>query len=176
MGFLGTSGNEFKPFDSLSRLELLLAFAQGLNYKFSGSIETILAAYTDAASIRSDVRSAIAALTQRGVVVNYPDIQTLNAEKVATRAEVCALLYKALVSTGEVVNISSQYAVEQTQEQAQIEDSDDTERDSKKPRRHCNQGIGNGAEGCDPGNSRPHGGSNDEGDRTVGGKKHRLGL
>lgn len=32
-------------------------------------------------------------------------------------------------------------------------------------RRNCNQGIGNGPEGCDPGNSRPHGGSNDEGGR-----------
>ncbi len=32
----------------------------------------------------------------------------------------------------------------------------------KKPKkRRCNQGIGNGSEGCDPGNSRPHGGSND---------------
>lgn len=39
----------------------------------------------------------------------------------------------------------------------------------KKPKQRCNQGIGNGAEGCDPGNSRPHGGSNDEGGRTPGG-------
>ena len=41
--------------------------------------------------------------------------------------------------------------------------------DGKKPKKpkkaHCNQGIGNGSEGCDPGNSRPHGGSNDEGGR-----------
>jgi len=43
------------------------------------------------------------------------------------------------------------------------------EADDRKPRRqNCNQGIGNGAEGCDPGNSRPHGGSNDEGGRTPG--------
>ncbi len=39
---------------------------------------------------------------------------------------------------------------------------DDDRRAGKKPRkRPCNQGIGNGSEGCDPGNSRPHGGSND---------------
>lgn len=45
--------------------------------------------------------------------------------------------------------------------------------DGRKPRkRNCNQGIGNGAEGCDPGNSRPHGGSNDEGGRTPGGRKN----
>jgi hypothetical protein len=42
---------------------------------------------------------------------------------------------------------------------------DDDDDDDRTRRRNCNQGIGNGAEGCDPGNSRPHGGSNDEDDR-----------
>lgn len=43
---------------------------------------------------------------------------------------------------------------------------DDDKKRGKK--RRCNQGIGNGSEGCDPGNSRPHGGSNDEGGRKPG--------
>jgi hypothetical protein len=43
--------------------------------------------------------------------------------------------------------------------------------DKKGGKRRCNQGIGNGAEGCDPGNSRPHGGSNDEGGRKPGKNK-----
>ncbi|MBW4572238.1 MAG: S-layer homology domain-containing protein [Tolypothrix carrinoi HA7290-LM1] len=167
-GFLGSSGNQFNPTANLSRLEILLSIARGLNYTFSGSTETILAAYTDASSIRSDVKNAIAALTQRGIVVNYPNIESINAEKVATRAEVSALLYKALVSTGDVADISSQYAVGQ-KEQPQVEERAEVQ--GKKPRQHCNQGIGNGAEGCDPGNSHPHGGSNDEGGRTPGGKK-----
>lgn len=41
----------------------------------------------------------------------------------------------------------------------------DRKPNKKAPKRHCNQGIGNGSEGCDPGNSHPHGGSNDEGSR-----------
>ncbi|OUL21261.1 S-layer homology domain-containing protein [Nostoc sp. 106C] len=168
-GFLSVSGNQFNPAQSLSRLEVLLTLARGLNYTFSGSTETILAAYTDTTSIRSDVRNAIAALTQRGIVVNYPDVQTLNANKVATRAEVTALIYKSLVSTGEVADIPSQYAVEKTQ-RSEVLDESITPAESGKPRRHCNQGIGNGAEGCDPGNSHPHGGSNDEGGRTPGRK------
>ena len=178
MGFLTVSGNQFNPKKALSRLEVLLAFARGLNYNVSGSTETILTTYTDATMIRSDVRSAIAALTQRGVVVNYPNVSTLNPEKVATRAEVSALLYKALVSTGEVADISSQYAVGQTQEAAELEQIAEMEQGdnvnvsrTKKPKQNCNQGIGNGAEGCNPGNSRPHGGSNDEGGRTPGGKR-----
>jgi hypothetical protein len=168
-GFLAVSGTQFKPTQSLSRLEVLMALARGLNYTFTGSTQTILAAYTDATSIRSEVRSAIAALTQRGIVVNYPNVQTLNADKVATRSEVAALIYKSLVSTGEVADISSQYAVEKTQRSEVLNES--LEAEDTKLRRNCNQGIGNGAEGCDPGNSRPHGGSNDEGGRTPGGKR-----
>ncbi|MBD2336271.1 S-layer homology domain-containing protein [Calothrix sp. FACHB-156] len=169
-GFLSVSSNQFKPTQSLSRLEVLLSIARGLNYTFSGSTQTILAAYSDATSIRSEVRTAIAALTQRGIVVNYPDVQTLNADKVATRAEVTALIYKSLVSTGEVADISSQYAVEKTQQRSEVLEQTIIPAESEKPRRNCNQGIGNGAEGCDPGNSRPHGGSNDEGGRTPGKK------
>jgi S-layer homology domain len=167
MGFLADFGNEFNPKQSLSRLETLLAIAGGLNYTVSGSTETILTTYSDATTIRSDVRNAIAALTQKGIIVNYPDVTTLNADKVATRAEVSALIYKALVSTGEVADISS--AVGQARGETEIEQV--AEGEPEKTRRHCNQGIGNGAEGCDPGNSRPHGGSNDEGGRTPGAKR-----
>ena len=45
-----------------------------------------------------------------------------------------------------------------------IDDDDDDD----VTRRNCNQGIGNRAEGCDPGNFRPHNGSNDEGGRQPG--------
>jgi hypothetical protein len=46
---------------------------------------------------------------------------------------------------------------------------DDWDDDDRRGRRsNCNQGIGNGPEGCDPGNSRPRGGSNDEGGRRPG--------
>ncbi|MBE9065927.1 hypothetical protein IQ260_04605 [Leptolyngbya cf. ectocarpi LEGE 11479] len=48
------------------------------------------------------------------------------------------------------------------------EERGDHRRNGRRRRRNCNQGIGNGPEGCDPGNSRPHGGSNDEGGRRPG--------
>ncbi|MCC5641718.1 S-layer homology domain-containing protein [Nostoc sp. CHAB 5824] len=169
MGFLNAViGKDFNPSQSLSRLDILVALARGLNYQTSGSTDTILSVYSDATTIRREYRSLIAALTQRGIVVNYPNVKMLNAERVATRSEVSALLYQALSSTGQVANISSQYAV--GQQQVAIEEQTETSTESVKPRRHCNQGIGNGAEGCDPGNSRPHGGSNDEGGRTPGNK------
>ncbi|WP_306557901.1 hypothetical protein [Nostoc sp. 'Peltigera malacea cyanobiont' DB3992] len=159
---------DFNPTQRLSRLDILVALARGLNYQSSGSTDTILSVYSDANTIRSEYRSLIAALTQRGIVVNYPNVNLLNAERVATRSEVSALLYQALSSTGQVANISSQYVV--GQQQVAAEQQTETSRARIKPRRHCNQGIGNGSEGCDPGNSRPHGGSNDEGGRTPGNK------
>lgn len=173
MGFLNTvASREFNPTQSLSRIEILVALARALNYQSTTSATNVLSVYSDASTISSQYRSLIAALTQRGVIVNYPDVKLLNAEKVATRAEVCALLYKSLVSSGEVADISSEYAVQQPQQQAEVEQrNDDAQEGRVKPRRNCNQGIGNGAEGCDPGNSRPRGGSNDEGGRTPGGKK-----
>jgi hypothetical protein len=58
-----------------------------------------------------------------------------------------------------------------TETQPEVEE-DSTDSQAGR-RRHCNQGIGNGAEGCDPGNSRPHGGSNDEDGRTSGNRHPR---
>ena len=170
MGFLNAViAKDFNPSQSLSRLDILVALAQGLNYQNSGSTDTILSVYSDATTIRREHRSLIAALTQRGIVVNYPNVNMLSAERVATRSEVSALLYQALSSTEEVANISSQYIVGESQQVA-VEEQTETSAEGIKPRRNCNQGIGNGAEGCDPGNSRPHGGSNDEGGRTPGNK------
>jgi hypothetical protein len=131
-GFLTGSGNQFKPNQALSRLEAMLAIARGLNYTVTGSTEAILAAYSDATSIRQDVRSAIAALTERGIVVNYPNVETLNADKVATRAEVCALIYKALASKGEVSDISSKYVVGGDKAEIDSDDDDDDDDDDDK--------------------------------------------
>lgn len=55
-----------------------------------------------------------------------------------------------------------------------LDGDDDNRNDSRRRdrrRRNCNQGIGNGPEGCDPGNSSPHGGSNDEGGRSPRGRR-----
>ncbi|MEH2237771.1 S-layer homology domain-containing protein [Nostoc sp.] len=114
MGFLNAViGKDFNPSQSISRLDVLVALARVLNYQNSGSTDTILSVYSDANSIRREHRSLIAALTQRGIVVNYPNVKLLNAERVATRSEVSALLYQALSSTGKVANISSQYVAGQ---------------------------------------------------------------
>jgi hypothetical protein len=44
----------------------------------------------------------------------------------------------------------------------------DKDKDHDKDHKKCNQGVGNGPEGCDPGNSNHHHGSNDEDGGTPG--------
>jgi hypothetical protein len=215
MGFLGiASGNEFNPSRSLTRLDILMALTKGMDYSFTGSTTSVLGIYNDVATIPSDVRSVIAAATQRGLVVNYPNVKSLSLNTVATRAEVAAFIYQALVSKGEMTEIPSPYVVGGEVSAPEVGAPEvnapevgapevgapevgapevnapevgapevgapevgapevnapegNAPEVSKPARQNCNQGIGNGAEGCDPGNSMPHGGSNDEGGRTPG--------
>ena len=112
MGILTPSANRrFRPNQKLTRLDVLTTIAKALNYKFTGSTRDILSIYQDASTIRSEHRVPIAALTENGVVVNYPNIRLLNTRKLVTRAEVCALLYRAMVSKGDVPDFSSVYTV-----------------------------------------------------------------
>ena len=168
MGFLEVgSSNDFNPNQNLTRVQVLTALAKGLNYSTSTSTEKVLQYYSDAASIPTNSRSLVAAATERGIVVNYPNVKTCNPNQVATRAEVAAILYQAMVHKGDAAAISTPYIAGTSTRAVEAGQTERGERN--KPRRqNCNQGIGNGAEGCDPGNSRPHGGSNDEGGRTPG--------
>jgi S-layer homology domain len=106
MGFFTTLGSKnFNPTQKLTRLDVLITLAKGLNYKFTGSTANILSVYSDASSIRSEHRDFIATLTENKVIINYPNKKLLNLKKVATRAEVSALLYRAMVSAGEVADL-----------------------------------------------------------------------
>ncbi|MBD2292652.1 S-layer homology domain-containing protein [Anabaena sphaerica FACHB-251] len=112
MGFFTVLGSrDFNPTQKLTRLDILITLAKGLNYKFTGSTKNILSIYSDASSIRSEHREFIAALTQNGVIVNYPNVKLLNGKKPATRAEVSALLYRGMVSAGEVADFASKYTI-----------------------------------------------------------------
>lgn len=173
MGFLEVgNSNEFNPDQSLTRLQVITSLVRGLNYSGSTSTEKVLQYYTDAIAIPTNYRRIVATATEKGIVVNYPNVKTCNPNQVTTRAEVAAILYQAMVSNGDAAAITSPY-IAGTPTRA-IEASQTGKPDSKKPRRqNCNQGIGNGAEGCDPGNSSPRGGSNDEGGRTPGNRPNK---
>lgn len=103
-GFMaGYPNNVFRPNQEISRVQVIVALAQGLNLKTDNL--TPLSTYEDASQIPAYARPAVAAATQRGMVVNHPNPQALKPLQNATRAEVAALVYQALanppVSTAE---------------------------------------------------------------------------
>lgn len=111
-GFLaGYPGNVFRPEQNIPREQVLTSLANGLNYAPTQATSTVLSYYNDASSISNFARNPIAAATERSIVVNYPNLKTLNPVRNATRAEVAAFLYQALVSSGDAQVIGSPYIV-----------------------------------------------------------------
>ncbi len=111
-GFLkGYPKQAFKPQQNIPRVQVLVALASGLNLKAPTSQNQILSVYKDAKDIPTYAISKIAAATANDLVVNYPNTQILAPNKVATRAEVAAMIYQALVKRGKLEAIPSQNIV-----------------------------------------------------------------
>lgn len=113
-GFLaGYPGGTFHPNENIPRAQSLVSLANGLQYASTAPADTTLQIFRDAGDIPGYARGSIAAAAERRIVVNYPDVQLLNPNQVATRAEVAAFIFQALVSTGQVAAIQSPYIVGQ---------------------------------------------------------------
>ena len=111
-GFLsGYPGNRFEPNQNIPREQVLVSLANGLNYNVSSNTESNLQYYNDANNISGYARSPIAAATDKQIVVNYPNVKFLNPQSTATRAQVAAFVYQALVSSGKATAIKSSYIV-----------------------------------------------------------------
>ncbi|MEI6065381.1 MAG: S-layer homology domain-containing protein, partial [Pseudanabaena sp. ELA748] len=112
IGFMsGYPGSLFKPNENIQRVQILVALANGLSFAPAKPIETTLQTYSDATVIPSYARSSVAAATENNLVVNYPNIKFLNPTQPATRAEVAAFVYQALVRSGQIQAINSPYIV-----------------------------------------------------------------
>ncbi len=114
-GFMsGYPEGNFLPDANISRAEVLVSLANGLGYSPSGSsVNSSLQIYNDANAIQDWARPSIAAATDKQIVVDYPNVQSLNPNRQATRAEVAAFIYQALASSGDVSAIASPYIVSQ---------------------------------------------------------------
>jgi S-layer homology domain len=112
IGFLsGYPGNQFRPNQAIPREQVLVSLANGLGYATTGNVETTLQYFNDASSISGYARSPIAAATDRRIVVNYPNVKFLNPTVTASRAQVAAFIYQALVSSNQATAINSPYIV-----------------------------------------------------------------
>ena len=105
----GYPDGTFKPQQQIPRVQALVALANGLG--LTANNQNILSFYTDAAQIPNYAIAPMAAATARQLVINYPTAKQLNPNRQATRAEVAAFVYQALVNAGRAQAIPSSYLV-----------------------------------------------------------------
>ncbi len=112
-GYPGTGypGNRFEPNQAIPRQQVLVSLANGLEYSPTTTVESTLQYFNDAYNIADYARSPIAAATEKQIVVNYPNVKFLNPTATATRAQVAAFIYQALVSSNQASAINSPYIV-----------------------------------------------------------------
>jgi len=102
VGFLsGYPDRTFKPNQQIPRVQALVALASGLKYSPTKTpSETLKQYFDDADQIPNYAIGAIAAATERYLVVNYPQVRRLNPNQNATRAEVTTFICRALGISG----------------------------------------------------------------------------
>ncbi len=93
----GYPNNIFRPTQNIPRVQVLVALASGLNYSPSLPVDTTLSqVFNDAIAIPHYAKNTVAAATEKGLVVNYPQVRQLKPNDFATRAEVSAFVCQAL--------------------------------------------------------------------------------
>jgi hypothetical protein len=98
-GFLsGFPDQTFGPENSLLRAQVWVALVAGLELLPQQTANlALLDRYRDRLSLPSYAVESVALATRLGMVVNVPDLAQLHPNRVATRADVCAAVYQALV-------------------------------------------------------------------------------
>lgn len=102
----------FDPNFPLTKLQALLALVSGLNLQqLSPPNLDALKVYSDASAVPNYAKDAIASATQLSLVFNYPITTDLRPNRTATRAEVSAMVYQALVITDRMPTVTSRYQI-----------------------------------------------------------------
>lgn len=93
----GYPNRMFKPNELIPRVQALTALASGLNYGVTADpINTVKKYYDDFGQIPGYATRAIAAATEKGIVVNYPNVKRLQPNQNITRGEIAALICRVL--------------------------------------------------------------------------------
>ncbi|NEP55200.1 MAG: S-layer homology domain-containing protein, partial [Moorea sp. SIO3C2] len=108
----GFPDKSFQPTLPVPRVQVLTALITGLNNNFVGDAAQVLDRYQDTDQVPEWALSKMAAATQSNIVVNYPNLDTLNPNQPATRAEVAAMIYQTLVAQGRIEPIAGDYVVQ----------------------------------------------------------------
>ncbi len=105
----GFPDNTFKPNENVQRVQVIVSLVNGLG--LSATDGNALNAYDDRNAIPDYARDEVITATKKQIAVNYPKVKELNPNQEATRAEVAAMVYQALVDANQVSQINSPYIV-----------------------------------------------------------------
>ena len=120
MGFLsGYPGNRFAPDQKIPKVQIIVSLVAGLGIR--GDTPALNRYYADSEQIPGYATSRIAIASNNRMVVNHPDVEIFRPNDPATRAEVAALVYQALVYLGRADAVSSPYIVTNPQSPGTIE-------------------------------------------------------
>ncbi|MBE9198479.1 MULTISPECIES: S-layer homology domain-containing protein [unclassified Nodularia (in: cyanobacteria)] len=109
-GFVSGFGDRtFRPAENVQRVQVIVSLVNGLALP-AGDLNALLT-YTDSQTIPDYARPAVVTATQQKIVVNYPNRKQLFPTRNATRAEVAAMVYQALVALQRTSTINSTYIV-----------------------------------------------------------------
>ncbi|MBD2500426.1 DUF1565 domain-containing protein [Anabaena azotica] len=106
----GYPDGTFKPQQEIPRVQALVSLANGLG--LTANNQNVISIYSDAGQIPGYAVGPVAAATTRQLVINYPTVSQLNPNRPATRAEIAAFVYQALVNAGRAQPLPSSYLVQ----------------------------------------------------------------
>ncbi len=117
-GFIsGFPNRQFRPSTRITRVNALISIISGLGLTntVDADLESKLPQiYRDYEQIPDYAKVGIAISTKAKLVASYPDTKLLHPTVVATRADITAFVYQALVHLGEASEIDSKYLVSVT--------------------------------------------------------------
>ena len=107
-GFVsGFNDRTFRPHENVGRLQVIVSLVNGLNLSATG--EDVLEHYTDIEEVPVYAHRLVYIATSRQIMINYPDPKTIQPYQKATRGEIAAMIYQALVAVGKAPAIDSPY-------------------------------------------------------------------
>jgi parallel beta-helix repeat protein len=107
----GFPDNTFRPNDNIQRVQVIVSLVNGLGLDLSADVAKAIKIFEDQAKIPDYAKDEVAKAIEKGIIVNYPNLKQLNPTRDATRAEVVAIVYQALVDADRVAAIDSPYIV-----------------------------------------------------------------
>lgn len=103
----GYPNSQFRPAEEIPKVQVLVSLTSGLQLSPKSQTTDTFKAFRDAAEIPAYAVNGVASATENGFVVNYPNVNYLNPNEVATRGDVAAFIYQALVNKGEFQPLST---------------------------------------------------------------------